>query len=326
MRRVWAAWLVLSLLGGAASPWIRDAAAQPKRITVGLSLDSPFMLPFYLADERTAREEGLDLEVVSLGGGPRVAAAVASGSIDVGVIALSTLVNLVLAGQPVKGFYAVNARAAYEWFGREPVRAWGDLRGKSVGVTTLGSATELLTRHVLRRHGLEPGRDVTLLAVGEQRTALAAVRTGRVDAAILTAPATWIAAGEGFTRLGTQADEIGPVWPRVILAAREEFLTRDEKVVHALLRAVVRGIRLARADRGAAVDLMVGRLKYERPVAERGYQEVVAATDERGALPTHGLPLFWSILAGAGEVPGPMPEARFFDPRFVDTFDAWAPR
>jgi hypothetical protein len=33
----------------------------------------------------------------------------------------------------------------------------------------------------------------------------------------------------------------------------------------------------------------------------------------------------WSILTAVGEVPGPMPEARFFDPRFVATFDLWAP-
>jgi len=45
----------------------------------------------------------------------------------------------------------------------------------------------------------------------------------------------------------------------------------------------------------------------------------------RLALPARAMPLFWTVLTSAGEVSGPMPEAWFFDSRFVDTFDTWVP-
>ena len=38
------------------------------------------------------------------------------------------------------------------------------------------------------------------------------------------------------------------------------------------------------------------------------------------------MPVFWEIAVAAGEVTEPWPESRFFDRRFVDTFDEWAPR
>jgi NitT/TauT family transport system substrate-binding protein len=310
------------LLGGAA----RGDGPSLERVslTVGVALDSPFMLPFHLAAERTARDENLELRVVSFGGGPRAAAALAAGSIDIAVLSLSTVVNLVGSDHAVKGFYTVSSRPAYEWFARAGVRTWSDLHGRSVAVSTLGSITDILTREVLRRHGIEPGRDVTVVGLGEQRIALAALRAGRVDAAVLLPPSTWTAEAEGFTRLGTQAGVFGDAWPRDVLSAREGFLRERPQAVRALLRAVVRAIRVAR-DGPAAIDLLERHFKYERPIAERARAEVMMGANERGGLPSRAMPLFWTVLTSAGEVSGPMPEARFFDARFVDTFDAWAP-
>jgi hypothetical protein len=67
------------VLAWTAAPWADAAAVEPTRLAVGVALDSPFMLPFYLVAERTAR--------VRLHRRRRH---------------LSTLVNLVLAGQRAK--------------------------------------------------------------------------------------------------------------------------------------------------------------------------------------------------------------------------------
>ena len=154
--------------------------------------------------------------------------------------------------------------------------------------------------------------------------ALQALKAGQVDAVILGAPFKWQA--EGFTRLGTEATEVAEEWPKAVLTAKERFLDDHPETVRALLRAYVKAIRLAKADREVAVQTMMNVVKYERPYAERAYEEIVPALNERGELPTKSMPVFWEVSMAAGDVTEPWPESRLFDRRFVDTFDEWAPR
>ncbi len=313
---------------GPGTAFAAGAVGVPERkhLTVGLARNNAIQLPLYLAVERTARAEGLSVDVVSFGGGPRAAAALASGSVEVAATSLTSAINLLAAGQPVRAFFGAGSQAEFEWFARRPVKDWKDLRGKSVAISAYGSLTEVLTRHLLRKHGLVPERDVQFVQAGETATLVASLKAGRVDAAILSPPFTWHAEDHGFVRLGTQAKDIAAAWPRNLLIAKETFLADCPNTVLALLRAYVRAIRLAREDPEVAVQIIMERLKYERRYAERAYLEVMAGFDERGRLPVKVMPLFWEISIAAGEVKEPWPESRFFDRRFVDSFDEWAPK
>jgi len=48
--------------------------------------------------------------------------------------------------------------------------------------------------------------------------------------------------------------------------------------------------------------------------------------DERGALPTKFMPVFWDLAVQSGDVKEPWPESKLLDRRFIDTFDSWAPK
>ena len=315
--------LFLALVAAWAAP---AAAAEPARLVLGLAGQSANYLTVQLAAERGPLEEGLTLEVISFAGGSQVATAVAAGSIDVALASLDTLVTVLGTGQPLRAFYAGFNLADHEWFARPEIRTWRDLAGRTMGVSAPGSLSDFLTRHLLRRHGLEPGRDVQLRTLGGANTRWQALRTGRVDAAALSAPARWQAAAAGFTRLGAQRDELGPTWPTNVMFTRLDVLERRPAAIRALLRAHVAAIRLARADRELAIGVLQRHLKFDRPHAERAYAEAIDSFDERGALPAAAMPAFWRIAVEAGEVDAPWPEARFLDRRFIDSFPDWAPR
>ncbi|MBI4574490.1 MAG: ABC transporter substrate-binding protein [candidate division NC10 bacterium] len=328
-------WALLGLGGVAASAEAASevsgrtqAVAEGKvsRITIGLARHSVFSLPIYLTAQQTARSVGLTVDVVSFGGGSRVAAALASDSLEVATVSLDVLVGLINAGQPVQAFYAGVFHPLFEWFARPPIRGWGDLRGRSIAISTFGSSADFLTRHVMRKHGLTPGQDVHLVQAGELANGFAALRAGRVDAALLAAPFTWSAEELGFTRLGSQATEVAETWPRNVFVAKQRMISGSPHTLQAFLRAYVEAIRLARTNRNVAVQTMQRELKLDPRHAERAYAEVMAGFDERGRLPTKVMPLFWQIAVAAGDVTEPWPEARFFDRRFLDTFDEWAPK
>lgn len=311
----------------ATAAWaVRFLTAEEKsRVRVGLVQPAADFLPLYLAAERTAPPTGLTLELVHFSGGAGVAQALASDSVDVAVASLSTAINLINAGQRVKVFYGGVYRADYEWWARSGIAAWSDLRGRTLGITSHGSLSDVLTRHVLRRQGLVVGRDVQLVPIGGASTALQALQAGRIDVAFLFSPFTWTAEKLGFRRLGTEAADVAEEWPKNLLIAKEAFLDAHHREVRALLRAYVAAIRLARVDRESAIQVLMARLAFERGTAQRAYEETVASLNERGRLPDKSMPVFWEIQLAAGEVTAPWPEARFLDRRFIDDFDGWAP-
>jgi NitT/TauT family transport system substrate-binding protein len=310
--------LALVILGPAGAP------AEAQRLTVGLAGHTKSYLSLYLARERTAREEGLDLELAVFEGGSRATAALVSGSVDLALASLDTLVSTLAAGRAVKVFYGGFNHADLEWFAAADVTGWDGLRGRTLAVSAPGSLTDNLTRYVLRRRGLQ--RDVHVVALGGPSVRWQALRAGRVDAAVLQPPHKWQAEAQGFKRLGTQLEEIGPEWPMNVMFAREEVLERQAPALRALLRAHVRALRLVRSERELGVGALMRWLKYERPQAERAVDDALRGFDERGCLPRAILPVFWQIAVAAGDITQAWPESRYFDHRFVDTFDTWAPR
>jgi NitT/TauT family transport system substrate-binding protein len=332
-RRARPAAIVWAALGGllTVAAWSPEAPAraaespEKKEVVVAIAARGSSYLPVFLMLDETARLEGLALKLVIIGGGPQTAAALASGSVDVIMTALNTVVSMIGAGHGVRVFYSAGSHAELEWFARPGLRAWSDLREKTVAVSGPGSLTDLLTRRVLARHGVTPGSGASLVSSGTSAARLTALKAGRVDAAVLLPPQTWAAEGEGFVRLGTQATEVAPTWPRAVFAAKESFIAENAATVRAFLRAYVQALRLARANREIAMRSLGQHVRDEAQYHERAYRDAMAGFDERGRLPAAAMPVFWEASIAAGEVPEAWPESRFLDRRFIDSFDDWAP-
>jgi NitT/TauT family transport system substrate-binding protein len=312
--------LSLSLL---APAWGQSGPRASLR--VGLVDHAVHYLPLYVAAEGFFAEEGVDVQFAVIPGGTRVAAALAAGSLDIGAIALDSTLAAIRGGHGIRAFYAPRMAIALSWFARAGIGGWPDLRGGTIGVSSFASRTDMVTRFALRRRGLEPGVDVNVIQLGDVATRLAALRSGRVDAVILHPPATYAAQALRLPLLGTSETEFGGLWPDTMFTARERTLAEQPAALRAFLRAYVRGVRRARTDRDGSIALLVARVKYSRADAERVYDEVLPSLDESGALLPPALADFWKIMAASSDMAEPWPEARFFDRRFVDTFEEWAP-
>ncbi len=295
-------------------------------LKVGLAVHGTGSLPMYVAADHTFREEGLQVEIMAFTGGATVSQALASDSVDIALASPNGLINMIAAGQPVKAFYAGFHQVLYAWLARPETPSWSALRGRGVAVNNYGDITDSLTRYVLKKHGLEPGRDVQIHQVGGSPNAFQALKAGRVHAALLSIPVKWRAEEAGFVRIGTQATEVAEEWPNNVLFAKERTLNEYPNTIRRFLRAHVKAIRLAKRERESTVQTMMRALKYDRPTAERAYTEVVPGFHERGLLPARWMPVFWEITVAAGDVKEAWPESRFLDRRFIDTFDTWAPR
>ncbi len=316
--------MTLAVLGAPDQASTQSPPRTPLR--VGWVLDGAIYLPLYFAAERYFAEEGLEVQTIRFSSGAMASTALAAGSVDVTVTGPDAIVTAIDAGHEIRMFYAPRIALGFTWFARPGLAGWAGLRGGTIAISSFGSVTDSLTRFVLRRRGLKVGVDVKVIQMRESGVRLAALRAGRVDCATLTTPSSHVAERLGLPVLGTQATEVGPPWPQAIFTAQKRFLDGQPGTLRALLRAYVRGVRRARADREGAVELLMSRLKSQRADTEADWAELLPTLDDGGAPPAREMSLFWQVMTATGETAEAWPEPRFFDRRFVDTFNEWAPK
>jgi NitT/TauT family transport system substrate-binding protein len=321
----------IAAAGAAASIAAPAAASVPlgkpekPSLRIGLPVEATSFLPVYVAQAKTWAAQGLDVSLVSFRGDAEVSQALIGDSVDINVQSTNGLINMINAGQPVTGFYAGFWQSDFAWLSVPSVKRWQDLKGKTVGVSTFGSLTDALTRYALRRHGLEPEKDVQIVQAGGTPSAYQALKAGRISSAIISPPFKWQGPEEGLNLLATESKDIAPEWPKHIFLTKTKFYRENPNTIAAVLRAHVAAIRLAKAQRDVAVAVMIDRLKYQKQWAERAYDDVINQYDEHGLLPDKYMPVFWQITQMIGDVKEPWPDAKLLDRKYVDSFKQWAP-
>lgn len=314
-------------VGGLAGRALAAPAPVPEKssLRLGLAVGAMSFLPVYVAQARTWKAAGLDVEMLAFRGDAEVAQALAGDSIDVSIASLNGLINLIKAGQPCLAFYGGFGNADFSWLASRDVKNWSDLKGRGAGISTYGSLTDALTRYVLNKHGLAPEKDVPIVQIGGTPATYQALLAGRIGLGILSPPFGWQAQDAGYTLLATQPKDVAPSWPKHVISAKSAFIAANPRTCEAFLRAHVAGIRLARADRELAVGIMVDQMKLAKPMAERAYDVEMPFYDERGGMPEKSMPVFWEITKQLGDVDAPWPENKYLDHRFINSFAQWAP-
>ena len=183
-----------------AELYSNSALAQSPRKKIRLSLSSTTvaLLPTFAAfDKGFFRDEGFDVELIHM---PATLASTAlmTGDLDYNG-AVSGVISAAVQGRPVRCLIFAVARPLVFLFGKKEIKEPRDLRGKKVAGSTPGASATLLAIQALRHVGLEPGKDVSILPMGGTAAArLAVLKSGAVDASLLSVPENFFAREKGF--------------------------------------------------------------------------------------------------------------------------------
>ena len=236
----------------AAPAVVRAQALERKKITIAVGgKNLLYYLPLTIAEQRKFFEaEGLDVSIVDFAGGARALQAVVGGSADVVSGAFEHTLNMQAKGQPMRAF-VLQGRApqivlAVSNKTMPNYKTLADLKGKKIGVTAPGSSTNIMANFVLAKAGLKPS-DVSIVGVGAAQGAVAALRSGQIDAISNLDPVITILQRSGDikvvsdTRDVAEADKVfgGPM-PAACLYAPVSFLDKNPNVAQALTNAMVR--------------------------------------------------------------------------------------
>ena len=239
-----------------ASPsLVAQTRLEKSKVTVAVSAKTSFyQLPLTLADQLGFfRAEGLDIELNDFAGGPGALQALQSGAADLVSGAYENTISLQSKNQFCQAFVLMG-RAPQIVVGVSTktmpnFAALADLKGKKIGVSMLGSSTNRVVSLLWARAGLSP-QDVTFVGVGTSGAALAAVRSGQIDAisnidpimTMLEQKSEVKIIADTRTLMGTQAVFGGPM-AACCLFAPAEFLQKNPNTAQALANAVVRSLK-----------------------------------------------------------------------------------
>ena len=121
------------------------------------------------------------------------------------------------------------------------IRTPRDLAGKKVGVTRLGGNVDYALDLVLKKWGLQRGKEVVVLQTGGNAQLLGALAAGSVDAGILSSPTNLRAVKLGMKELVDFSD-LGIAYPSSVVATTGQYLAENRKVALRFLRAYCEGI------------------------------------------------------------------------------------
>jgi NitT/TauT family transport system substrate-binding protein len=241
LMRFLGALVMLAVLAG--SPPAGAADVTPFRI--GQSSPANTFLAIWMADDAGFyAANGLKLEVVPMAGGRDIADAFATGRIDAMHIGLSSVVRANAANADLRAFGSLSNVIRFALFGAPGVKSGADLKGGTIGISSLGSESDATITITLAKLGLSRA-DVTIKELGVQR--LAAVQSGAVAATALNEPDRSRAYAAGLTALVDLAPQHIP-WLFTGLVARRTAIDDHRDVLLRFLKATIEGNRLAISD------------------------------------------------------------------------------
>jgi len=183
-----AAGMVLALALVAACARRHDAVAV--RIAIG-GQNQLLYLPTTLAAELGYyRDEGLTVDLQDFPGGSKALQALIGGSADVVSGFYDHTIQMAAEGREMTAFVTMLRYPGLVLVTspQSAVRRVEDLKGRIVGVTTVGSSSHMLLTYLLKRHGVAAD-SLSVIGIGTAATAIAALEHGKVDAGMMGDPA-----------------------------------------------------------------------------------------------------------------------------------------
>ncbi|MBI5255001.1 MAG: ABC transporter substrate-binding protein [Burkholderiales bacterium] len=235
-----------------APVWAQPAGLEKTRLTLAVGgKNLLYYLPLTIAEQLGYfKAEGLEVHIVDFAGGSQALRALVGGSADVVSGAFEHTVNMQAKGQRLRAVVLMG-RAPQIVLGVNPKTMAGfktvaDLKGKKIGVTAPGSSTNVMANFVLAKAGLKPS-DVSIIGVGAGNGAVAAMRSGQIDALANLDPVISLLTRShdlnivSDTRVVAEADKVfgGPM-PAACLYLPQAFIDKHPKTVQALVNAIVR--------------------------------------------------------------------------------------
>ena len=201
------------------------------------------------------RKHGLDVELLYVGGGGRAAQVVQSGEVPIGTFTGGAVVNANLAGGDLVIIASSLNVFTFVVMAKPEIRRVEELKGKKIGISRFGSATDFGLRFAESQWPIKRQRDFAVIQMGGVTDILAALKTGGIDAGVINAELAILARRDGFRDVA-DISKMGLSFPTSSIVTTRSYIKRSENTVRKFVRAYADGVHFSKTQRAFSVQVM----------------------------------------------------------------------
>jgi NitT/TauT family transport system substrate-binding protein len=258
-------------------------AAEPRKVPIAVATFSQSVLPMFLAREKGYfQTEGLDVELILMTASV-ANMALMGGNVDF-ISSGPSAIAAIIRGAPLKFVFVCFNRPMHWLYGKPEIKDVQGLKGKKIGVSAIGGSAQFLVQEILKRHALDPARDVTILGVGTTANRYAALKAGSIDATNLTPPLNFKAEEDGLRELVAYVKQDYLVEPAGAIIVKDHLFQSDPQLLEKFVRGTLKGLLYIRQNRSGTIPVLAKLMKINTDLAAKIYDLVLPGLTVDGSL------------------------------------------
>jgi NitT/TauT family transport system substrate-binding protein len=253
---------------GSASPSARPCCTKVISAYSNISADD--WIPWYAFEKGIFKENGLEVDLQSINGGAQTSAALLAGGIQIGQFGGSEALSANAGGADVVIVANLAPVYPYKLYVQKGIKTLADLKGKNprakVGVSNAGGSSDIATRAALKAAGIDPDKDVDIVAVGSHANRTAALLAGSIDAGVDDPPEDLELVKAGLTPLIDLAAQKLPAANTGVIMQRT-YLNANKDTVQAYVDSLTIARLKMKSDKAGAVAVLGKYFKLDNQEA-----------------------------------------------------------
>lgn len=284
------------------------AAFALDTVTAALTSKAFQYVPLVIAQERGyMREEGLELKLTYMQNAAGLQALIAN-AVQFSGSGSSALVAISKGNAPLRTILAFNDQVLQWIVARPNIKTLKDLSGKKVATTGVASIAAFMFRNILTKYNIP--KDIVLIDPGPVNR-LPSLLSGAVDAAIVSPEERYAALDQGMREVVFIGKEVKNSWGT--FATSERFMKEQPKQLAGFVRAVVKGLRVARTERENTIAAISKFSELDRALSTRMYDDLLGTFTKNGYVDEQSQRNDLAIVAQVADVNEIVPIKRAYD-------------
>lgn len=320
MRRIVLAAIAIIVSGSVGSALY--GASAPPMVRVASSGLSAELLPLWIGQDRGLfKKHGLNSEVITIQGGPLAIQALVSGSTQFHAGGTSSPMESRIGGANTVALAVFIDSLPYTLVSSANIKAAAQLKGAKFAVSRLGSVSDLSLRIALRNMGINPEKEATILGIGDQTSRFTALRSGAVDATVISPPLTVTARKLGLTAISSFQDA-GIVWAYNSIDATHDFAQNNRGVILSFLRGFVESIAYIHKNKEESMATMGRWMRLDdREALNESYEYVLRIVPKKPYATDKGIQAVLDALALRNPAAKKFKPQDFYDMSYLQELD-----
>jgi NitT/TauT family transport system substrate-binding protein len=200
-------------------------------------------------------KEGLEDQIIFIPSATQLAQVLVAGDVDVASLGGGPVMAASLSGADLKVIGNNVNKLIFSIHTKPEVKSLEELRGKRIAVSRFGSSADVAARAALRKFHMDPTKDVNLMQLGTMSNMFGALKSGAVEASVVSPPTQFMSEKMGFKEI-VNITEMDLAYPNPSMAVPGDLTRKKPDLIDRFLRAYVRGMHRAKTDRESTIKTL----------------------------------------------------------------------